>query len=198
MEYYKNLSLEDLFYIDDDGLVCCEEWRYIPNYEGKYIASCLGRLKSIDRLSRISNGNYRCVKGRILKQQKDKDGYLQFGLYTKGKYKTNKSHRIIALLFVKNPQNKPDVNHKSINGDKTNNRFNNLEWVTKKENTEHAWENGLAIAKKGIEQYNSKLTNEQVLEIRECKDTHVELAKKYNVGKSTIGAIKTRITWKHI
>ena len=70
-----------------------------------------------------------------------KKGYLVTDLYSQGKRRTERIHRLVAEAFVPNPDGKPEVNHKD--GNKLNNRADNLEWCTKKENCRHAWDNGL-------------------------------------------------------
>jgi hypothetical protein len=103
-----------------------EIWKDIQNYEGLYQASNYGNLSSYARLG---------TKGGILKGGKDKDGYLLIILYKDGKRETRKFHRLIAETFIPNPNNYPMVNHK--NGIKYDNRLENLEWCTARENAAH-------------------------------------------------------------
>lgn len=198
IEYYKNLSLESLFYINEKGLVCLEEWRDIPDYEGMYQVSDLGRVKSLQRKTeRIhSKSRIKLIKEIIRKQSKEKDGYLQVCLKKDLKAKTFKTHRLVATLFIDNPKNKPQVNHK--NSIKTVNHVFNLEWNTSKENINHALDFGLMP--RGEKSYNTTLTEKQVLEIRKIGKSFLqrEIGKMYGVSEETIGLILRRKTWRHI
>lgn len=110
-----------------------EEWLPVVGYEGLYEVSNLGRVKSL--------GNSKSRKEKILKQQ-IRNGYLSVEL-SKKHQKTKKFfvHRLVAIAFIPNPKNKETVNHE--NGDKLENRLENLNWMTRKENIAHAYETGL-------------------------------------------------------
>jgi hypothetical protein len=160
-----------------------EIWKDIPNYEGLYQASNLGRIKSF-----LMN------RELILKTP---TGYLGYS-YVNLKGKLFRVHRIIGNTFLKNEKNFREINHKD--GNKTNNKVENLEWCTRSYNMKHAFKNGLAVGMKGEKHHKCKLTQIQAIKIKyEYKDmTHKEIAKKYNVAKSLISMIRTGQTWKHI
>ena len=121
-----------------------EIWKDVQGYEGLYQVSNLGRVKSLGRfvVRPLSQKGYRWKAEKILKPRKNHYGYLRFNLYKDGKRKTISVHRLVAIAFIPNPENKPQIDH--INADKTNNTVNNLRWVTCKENIN----NPLTLAKK--------------------------------------------------
>lgn len=104
-----------------------EIWKDIEGYEGLYQVSNLGRVKRL-------KGKY-MSKERILKPCENNTGYLQVHLCKNSKSKFYKVHRLVALAFIQNPENKQQVNH--IDETKLNNVVSNLEWVTAKENNNH-------------------------------------------------------------
>ena len=162
-----------------------EIWKEIEGYEGKYFVSNFGRIKSMPNKSWNSE--------RILKPLKQE--YCLIDLCKNAKVKKFYIHRIVAKTFILNNENKPDVNH--INGDKHDNRLENLEWVTKSENQKHAAKLGL-INCKGSRNSQSKLTEEIVLSIFKSNKRNVELSKEYNISQPTICDIRKGRSWKHL
>lgn len=140
--------------------------------------------------------------GKILKPKIDKHGYLEVGLSlgARGKRKMALVHRLVAQAFVPNPYDKPEVNH--MDGNKQNNKYTNLEWVTAKENQDHARKNGLKPDDHGSNSINSKLTDMQILYCRMVytprdKQYGAEaLAKRFGVSKSTMHYVLHNVTYK--
>lgn len=126
-----------------------EEWAEIKGYDSKYYVSNLGRVKSI---------KYR--RPRILKPRLDNHGYYRVALVNGKRIKECKIHRLVAEAFIENPYNKPTVNH--IDGNKRNNRVENLEWATSKEQMEHALATGLR-SKKVSQSNDSKSCRKSII-----------------------------------
>lgn len=122
----------------------------IPEFEGYYQINSDGDVKSLDKLiSPTHNGTQKRFKaGRILKPNKG-GRYLVVVLVKDAVKKNHLVHRLVAAVFIPNPENKPCVNHK--NGQKWDNRAANLEWCTRSENSQHAYDNGLILKKFGRE-----------------------------------------------
>jgi hypothetical protein len=118
-----------------------EEWRPIEGFENAYHVSSLGRVKSLGRtVKRAFAGELR-VPERIIKSHVTEHGYEVVGLWANGKIKNARVHVLVAKAFVPNPEGKRCVNH--VNGNKLDNRFENLEWCTHSENMKHAYDTGL-------------------------------------------------------
>jgi hypothetical protein len=127
-----------------------EEWKPIPSYEDSLMVSSFGRVKSLSRyVKRSDTGRNIWVEGRVLTSQVNKNGYVYLRVSVNGLKVTIRPHRIIAQLWIPNPENKREVNH--VDGNKQNNAVSNLEWVTPSENQKHAIDNGLKVTKKGSE-----------------------------------------------
>lgn len=175
-----------------------EIWKDIKDYVGVYQVSNFGRVKSLPRIRNHGKYGQHLVKEKILNPYVGKLGYCSCTMRLSGIRKTHheKVHRLVALHFIPNPLNLSEINH--INGDKTNNHVDNLEWCTRSHNLKHAYKIGLRENKIGVNACNVKLTESQVLEIRNSNLRRIELAQKYNVSKSTIDYIIQKKTWKHI
>lgn len=162
-----------------------EELVDIAGYEGRY------KVTSLSRVIAYREGR----KPQVLRKALTEKEYHSVKLTDKsgGKWDA-RVHVLVAIAFVPNPENKPEVNH--IDGVKVNNLPYNLEWNTRTENIEHARKSGLLP--KGESVHFSKLVSSQVLEIFNSLLSQGKLAKKYGVGKSSINAIKTGKSWCHI
>ena len=135
-----------------------EIWKDVEGFEGCYQVSSSGVIKSLFRLVNGKNGGMRPVSERILKQKITVYGYREVALCENRAYTYLKVHRLVAMAFIPNPENKPEVNHKD--GNKLNNNFSNLEWCTSSENSIHSYANGLQkptwLNKKGKDNFFSK------------------------------------------
>jgi len=175
-----------------------EDWEDIIGYEGFYQVSKTGKIKSVQRFIEKSNGCKLFVAEKILRPNFN-TAYPTVVLHKHGKQKCCPVHRLVAGAFLKNPKNKPQVNH--LDGVKSNFHVDNLEWCTRSENVSHAYNTGLN-PNRGETAVGAKLTKKEVIMIRllyrldnySCRI----LADEFNVSAGTICNIGNKKQWKHV
>lgn len=167
-----------------------EKLKIVIGFEN-YLASESGLLIKMPYVD--SDGKTR--SGKILSEKVDKAGYVSYSLIKDHKTSMKLAHRIVAENFI--GFSELQVNHKD--GNKRNNHHSNLEYVTDKQNKEHAVSNN--IFQKGSTNGKSKLTEEQVVEIKillQTNRTQKEISEMFNVSAYTISDINNNKTWKHV
>ena len=194
-DYVKNLSINDI-----DG----EIWKEIKGYPSNMVSN-YGRVKSIGR-SWFNGKTTITMKPYIMKQKIGTTGYFMLRLTNNKVSKTLRTHRLIAIAFIPNPDNKREVNHKD--GDKINNLLSNLEWSTPSENIIHSIETGLRKYKKG---YSNLKISVPIVQMDKngvyiktwnsghdaCKSLGVSQG---NISQALRGKLKTYagFTWKYL
>lgn len=134
-----------------------EIWKDIEGFKDLYMVSNFGNVKSLDRIilhmGRWGKMNKKPISGKKIISNPNRDGYLKVSLGNGVKAKTFPVHRLVAVAFIPNLQNKRTINHKD--GNKLNNNDCNLEWNTYSENMTHAFRTGLKKQKSGQENKRS-------------------------------------------
>lgn len=159
----------------------CEEesWKPVVGYEGLYMVSNTGRVKSLKR-------------NIILKQAAHRQGYKKVTLRSKGHF----VHRLVCAAFI--GKSDLEVNHKD--GEKANNKLDNLEYCSHSENVKHAYKNGL-MSKVGSKHHRAKLSEDDVLEIKKLIQEgrgNKEISKQFPVTHITISLIRNNRQWSHV
>ena len=171
-----------------------EIWKQIKGYEGHYEVSNFGNVKSIKR---IVNGNKRqkikTIPEKLLAKRKIGE-YLAVILAKERHNKSFLVHRLVAINFIPNPENKKEVNH--LDSNPSNNHVSNLNWATISENRDHTVQQNRHA--KGDKCGRSKLKSYQVVKIRNSLKDIKELAKVYGVTKNTISNILLNKSWKSL
>lgn len=175
-----------------------EEWKDIPEYEGIYQASTLGRIRGLDRQWIDRAGMSRTYKGKIKAQMKTQCksdvGYWRVNLCKNWKVHTHMVHKLIMLTFVGPRPANMEILH--INGDTLDSRLINLRYGTKNENMRDRDAHGKTA--RGSRSGASKLTNDEIIRIRQERmdgSSVLTLAHKYNVSPSSISSICNKKSW---
>lgn len=171
-----------------------EIWKDIPGYEGRYLASSFGRIRTAERWVVRPKKGKPGMRSRIIQPCINRCGYVMVGL---GKWKERRTftvHRIITKTFLENPEGKEFVNHKDF--DRTNNHVSNLEWCTRRENTDHALQNGRYWRGEG--NHSTKINEKAVRHIRKREMTQRAYQSLYGIDHSCICRIQKRKTWAHV
>lgn len=187
---------------DTPANIDSEIWKDIPGWEGFYQASSLGRIRSLDRVvTRASShrGGYKFLRrGRVLSPSLHrKQGYLKVCLRDGASQKTPYVHSLVCRTFHGRRPDKHDVAHGD--GDKTNNRADNLRWATRKENVADRWLHGSMIF--GENSPSAKRTEDQVISIRAMSSAgmrNFEIAKAVGVDSRRVSEIVRRKKWAYL
>lgn len=167
-----------------------EKWIKLKGFEGHQYGGYF-----ISNYGRIKNGH-----GKILSPNPTKKGYLKAQLWIKNKrVKMPFVHRLVAMAFIPNPNNLPQINHKDTV--KTNNYVDNLEWCTNQQNANHAMDHGLMVSFQGERHPRATITLQQAKEIRTAvldkTFRRSQLAEKYGVSEHVVKDIRRGKNWNY-
>ena len=174
-----------------------EEWRDILDSDGRYKVSNTGRIKRMGFYITTKAGkkipSYKKYFGeKVLSSGTSCKSYPTFEYDGKGRT----IHRLVAEAFIDNPDNKPCVNH--IDGDRTNNRVDNLEWCTYQENTQHGYDLGLIPRMSGEDSRRVNRSQSEIDFIRLWIDVgyrNIDISRGMGIEASTISRVRTNTTW---
>ncbi len=173
------------------------EIRPLPGYEELYGITPNGDVWAYPK-TWVSGNNRECSHlGKWLNKRPDKNGYLKVMLCSGGRLKHIAAHRLVAITYIPNPEDKPQVNHKD--GIKTNNFVDNLEWATNAENQRHAYAMGLNKGTSGEQHGMAKLKRPDIIEIYRLRTiglTHKQIAANFPVARQTISRVLSGELWK--
>ncbi len=175
------------------GLFPGEVIKPIPGLDGRYSVTSLGRV-----FSHVYRHKDMTAE---LSQARHPEGYMRVKLSAMNKHSPTPVHRLVAMAFHPNPRNLPQVNH--IDGNKGNNRADNLEWVDNAGNQQHAFRTGLQRRERGERHHGAKLTEAQVVDIKAALrhpyiGQQTDLAKVYGVTNFCIHDIARGRSWGHV
>ncbi len=190
----QDFGFEDVRIVEINGLKFPGGFRIVKGYDNLYCINPFGDIISPSYVDK--RGAFR--KTRQIIPTITKKGYLRVHLNKNGKQVKRYVHRLVGKVFVPNKDSKPQINH--IDGNKLNNHASNLEWATNQENIIHSYKTGLRVGTDATGEKNTmaKLTEKDVVEIRNSDKTVKKLSDRFGVSKSCIYKIKQRKRWPHI
>lgn len=171
-----------------------EVWSPIPDYVGRYEASSMGRIRSLDMKCGAVNGGYALRKGRVLVTMRKRNGYRAVSLTGREGKVQRLVHSLVAAAFLGPRPDGAQVCH--WNNDKTDNRLENLRYATPCENMMDRDRH--ATTRRGATHGMAKLDVAAVKAIRRSAASSTELAERYGVTACTIWSVRTRRSWRHI
>ena len=179
-----------------------EVWKPVKRFKGLYDVSNMGRVRSLDRKVNQRGRTFKvriAIKGVLLKGRFNRCGYPIVALSKNNKAIYPAVHRLVAQAFIPNPNKLLEINHKD--GNKLNNRVENLEWSTRSLNIKHAYRIGLRHPLRGELNGKEKLTKKMVIKARAMRKKgmfYEDIAKFFNVGRTTISYAITGKSWAHV
>lgn len=205
MEYWNQKCLEDLFFINDNGLVCSEIWKDIPNYEEIYQGSNLGRLKSLERLYNNHLTGVSVKKAKILADRPNDKGYFRAILVKDGIREEFKTNQLIAITFLNHIIDGHNVVVDHKNNNKRDNRLCNLQLITQRINARkdktpksgysnivfHKDKFVFSLSFKGVLVYIFQSTN--LLDVVKVRDYTYTILDKFNGDKVEFRKLATSV-----
>jgi hypothetical protein len=173
-----------------------EIWSDVAGFEGAYQVSSLGRVRSLDRIAQSKDGRSRRLKGKVLSANPATTGYPSCSLSLAGLVQVVAVHRIVCEAFHGQPSTRRnEVGHRD--GDRTNNRADNLRWVSPHENRQDMMSHG--TWNRGDRSRAAKLNDTAVRQIRaDTQSTNAALARQFGVSASVISSVRRHLKWKHV
>lgn len=175
-----------------------EEWRPVVGFEGWYEVSDQGRVRSLDRQIRIAGRwgpEVRTYAGKVLRQSwMGTSRYLGVTLSRNGKIETHPVHRLVLEAFAGARPDGYEARH--LNCENSDNRASNLVWGSRSDNREDSRQNGSLAVGERIAQH--KLTEEQVIAIRQSSARSADVAAVYGISMKQIGRVRRKENWRHV
>ena len=172
-----------------------EAWRPVPDFDGLYEVSNLGRVRSLSRVVAMRDGRTKPVTGRILQQSRCDGGRLKVSLWRENVGYNRVVSRLVARAFLGEPAS-PDLEACHDDGDQDNNNVSNLRWDTRIGNEADKTRHGTRLI--GERHTLAKLTEADVVEIRRSPECPEVLAGKFGVHPMHVNRIRRYERWKHV